>query len=292
MSFLRTVSVAGAVGALAVLTLGAAQGSASEIVDRSTSNQTLKVDRNGTALVSYATPDGTDHHVLYWGAVDWTAKFQRDYSGGWGSKRADWKHFTNVCRPYTGPALPLVVAACDAPDGSHWALQNWARLWRNYGGHDAKMELHLSHWTGDIGVLDIRTDWFYNGRWQHLYGTFTYHGQPVFGTKHTRTGVPLDDQGRNVYVDYHADGIWQRENSFLTHPYTGGFCYLFSRHAGRVGRGDAYRATTIGPGVTPIVRAEFAPPAPFDKATEAQANADELSLLSHDGQPDPACRIH
>src|SRR5579862_3313332 len=102
MSFLRSVSVAGAVGALALLTLGAAGGSASMIVDRSTSNQTLEVDRNGTALVSYTTPDGTDHHVLYWGAVDWEGRFQRDYSGGWGSKRADWKHFTNACRPYTG----------------------------------------------------------------------------------------------------------------------------------------------------------------------------------------------
>jgi hypothetical protein len=292
MSFLRSVSVAGAVGVLALVTLGAAQGSASMIVDRSTSNQTLKVDRNGTALVSYTTPDGTDHHVLYWGAVDWDGRFQRDYSGGWGSKRADWKHFTNVCRPYTGPALELMVAACDAPDGSHWALQSWARLWRNYGGHDAKMELHLSHWTGDIGVLDIRTDWGYNGRWQHLYGTFTYHGVPVFGDKATRTGVPLDDRGRNIYVDYHASGIWQRENSFLTHRHTGGFCYLFSRHAGRVGNGDAYRATTIGPGVTPIVRVQFAPPAPFNKATDEQANADQRSLLSYNGQPDPRCKIN
>ena len=137
------------------------------------------------------------------------------------------------------------------PDGSHWALQRWPRLWANYGGHSGDAELHVSHWTGSVGVLDIHTDWGYHGRWRHLYGTFTYHGKPVFGLDYTPQGVPLDAQGRNVYVDYHADGIWQRENSFLTHEDTGGFCYLFSRHDGRVGNGNLYRATAIGPGREP-----------------------------------------
>jgi hypothetical protein len=293
MRLLRPLTAAGlAAAACALLGPLAAPSSASMIVDRTTTDQTLQVDRNGTALVTYKTQDGTVHHVLYWGAVDWSAKFQRDYSGGWGSHRADWKTFKNVCQPYTGPELPLEVASCDAPDGSHWALQAWARLWRNYGGRSAKEELHVSHWTGDIGALDIRTDWGYHGRFQHLYGTFAYHGVAVFGDKHTPSGVPLDSQGRNIYLDYHTNGVWQRENSFLTHPKTGGFCYLFGHHAGRLGNGDAYRATVIGPGVSPIVRLEFGPPGPYSEDSDAQANADQRDLLSVDGHPDGRCVIN
>ena len=38
-----------------------------------------------------------------------------------------------------------MIAACDAPDGSHWALQQWARLWKNYGGDRApERALHLA----------------------------------------------------------------------------------------------------------------------------------------------------
>jgi hypothetical protein len=294
MSPTRRRRIAVATAALLAACTAAAQPSpASMIVDRDTSGATLEIDRTGkTALVTYRTPDGTVHHVLYWGAVNWGLKFARDYSGGWGSHHADWQTFADACRPYTGPALDLAVAACDAPDGSYWALQDWPRLWRNYGGRSAKTELHVSHWTGDIGTLDVRTDWGYHGRFQHLYGTFTFHGIPVFGVHHTLQGVPLDALGRNIYLDYHANGVWQRENSFLTHPVTGGFCYLFGHHAHRIGNGDAYRATVMGPGVTPIVRLQFAPPPPYDPATDAAANADEAQMLSVNGRPDPACVIN
>ena len=101
------------------------------------------------------TVHGVQRHVLYWGAVDWATKFNRDYSGGWKSKVADYKRFTNSCKPYTGPPLAFMVAACDAPDGSHWALQQWSRLWKNYGGDSAPAELYISHWRGDIGDLTI-----------------------------------------------------------------------------------------------------------------------------------------
>jgi hypothetical protein len=273
------------VAALAV-GLATTDARASEIVGRNVYAPTLAVDRSGTALVTFKVAGGGLRHVLYWGGADWTDELHRDYSGGWKSKKADWKRFTNACRPYTGPEIPLLVTACTMPDGSHWALQKWARLWANYGGHAAQMELHVSHWTGDIGVLDIQTDWGYHGMWRHLWGTFSYHGKAVFGTKHTITGVPLDKQGRNVYVDYHKDGVWQRENSFLTHDYKGlaNFCYLFSRHAGRVGNGDAYRATAIGPGVSPIVRTTFAAPGTYDEAADAQANATQRQLFGGDSR--------
>jgi hypothetical protein len=275
----------------AVLALVATTGAnASEIVGRNVYAPKLQVDRNGTALVTYRVAGGGLRHVLYWDGVDWTDEFKRDYSGGWKSHRADWKHFHDVCGAYSGPAVPLAVTTCTMPDGSHWALQKWARLWANYGGHAAAMELHVSHWTGDVGVLDIHTDWGYHGMWRHLWGTFSYHGKAVFGLHHTAAGVPTDKQGRNVYVDYHQNGMWQRENGFLTHDYQGlaNFCYLFSRHAGRVGNGDQYRATAIGPGVSPIVRSQFAPPGEYDEAADARANAQQRELFGGDRR----CKIN
>jgi hypothetical protein len=100
--------------------------------------------------------------------------------------------------------------------------------------------------------------------------------------------VPRDARGRNVYVDYHANGIWQRENSFLTHEDTGGFCYLFSRHEGRVGNGNLYRATAIGPGVSPIVRVQFAPPGAYSPQADAAANREQRAILKND----PRCKIN
>jgi hypothetical protein len=249
--------------------------SAAEIVDRNVTSPELRVNAKGdVALVTYRVK-GKLHHVLYWGARNWADKFLRDYSGGWKSRVADWKQFPNNCRPYTGPAIELVVASCDAPDGSHWALQKWARLWNNYGGDKAPVELYISHWTGEIGNLTVQTDWGYHGKHEHLWGSFQFHGKPVFGNKWTLTGVPLDKAGRNVYVDYADGGTWKRENSFLTHKGTGGFCYLFGTQGGRNAGVEAptYRATVIGPGVSPLVRDQFAPPPPFDPAVDAQANA-------------------
>ena len=83
-----------------------------------------------------------------------------------------------------------MVAACDAPDGSHWALQQWSRLWKNYGGDRAPAELYISHWRGDIGELKIHTDYSYHGKHQHLWGSFTFHSKPVFGTSRRSRACP------------------------------------------------------------------------------------------------------
>jgi hypothetical protein len=276
---------------LAVLALPAAAGAA-EIVDRSVASPELSVNRSNVALVTY-TVHGVKRHVLYWGAVDWANRFKRDYSGGWKSKVADYRRFSNSCKPYTGPELAFVVVACDAPDGSHWALQQWSRLWKNYGGDKAPAELYISHWRGNVGELNISTDYSYHGKHQHLWGSFTFHHKPVFGLKHTLQGVPSDKQGRNVYVDYLTGPTWRRVNSFLTHPHTAGFCYTFANHPANSsawngqGTGNAYRATAIGPGVSPLVQTHFAPPLPYNTATDDQANADQKELLGND----PRCRI-
>jgi hypothetical protein len=276
---------------LAVLALPAFAGAA-EIVDRNVAAPALRVNSKNVALVTYSAK-GITRHVLYWGAVNWAVKFKRDYSGGWKSKIADYKAFGNSCKPYTGPPLALMIAACDAPDGSHWALQQWQRLWRNYGGDKAKNELYISHWRGDTGELLIETDYSYHGKHQHLWGKFTFHGKPVFGTKWTRAGVPLDKQGRNIYIDFLTGPQWHRVNSFLTHPPTAGFCYTFATHPASSaawngqGTGDAYRATAIGPGVTPLVQTHFAPPGPYETASDDAANAAQKELLGGDSR----CRI-
>ena len=175
------------------------------------------------------------------------------------------------------------LAACKAPDGSYWALQRWQRLKPNYGGKTAGWELRLSHWSGPLPVLEVWTDWAYR-RFDHLYGRYSYQGRPVHGFRVTPQGSPLDDYGRNLYVDtldsrYGAG--WRRENSFLAQRPNGAFCYGFYPHGGRPpGRGTQYRATVIGPGVAPDVMWRANAPGPFNAARERQANAHQRQIFA------------
>jgi hypothetical protein len=149
----------------------------------------------------------------------------------------------------------------------------------NYGvtanAQQSVWELRLSHWTGDLPVLTINTDWSWH-QWDHLFGTFTYKGQAVFGYKATPGGNPLDTFGRNIYVDTYDSAYgtgWRRENSFLTHTNTGAFCYSVNPHASHpAGKGTEYRATVEGPGVTPDVMWHGASPGSYDKAADSVAN--------------------
>ena len=131
--------------------------------------------------------------------------FKLDYSGGWGTYKKDvWKTFANTCAKYTGPPLAWHVTSCTARDGSHWALQSWQRMLPNYGlvpsPKQAVWELRLSHWTGDLPALTVNTNWAYR-KFDHLFGTFIYDGNPVHGFASTSVGNPLDSFGRNLYVD-------------------------------------------------------------------------------------------
>ena len=274
----------------AVCAVGVLPGSAaaSELIDRNATGVRLAVNDNGEALVTYSA-SGKLHRVLAWGAVNAIApttaraqvKFRLDYSGGWGARRtAVWKAFGNECRPYSGPRLQWLVAACTAPDGSHWALQSWQRALPNYGvaptATQAGQELRLSHWTGELAKLEVTMNWAYR-RYDHLFGRFTYLGNPVHGFRSTSAGVPLDSFGRNLYVDTYDSAYgrgWKRENSFLTHRGTGAFCYGFFAHGSRpAGNGERYRATIIGPGVTPDVYWEGASPGVYDHALDLLLNA-------------------
>lgn len=279
----------------------ASSAGASQLIDRNAHGVKLEVNAKGEALLSY-TAGGKLKHVLAWGAENAIAPtkarpqvaFKLDYAGGWGKYHSDyWKTFKNTCATYDGPQLAWFVTACTATDGSHWALQAWQRMLPNYGltpaPSQAVWELRLSHWTGDLPVLTIATDWSWH-QWDHLFGTFSYGGSPVFGFRSTPAGNPLDTFGRNVYVDTYDSAYgagWKRENSFLTHTGTGAFCYSVNPHGSHpAGKGTKYRATVEGPGVTPDVMWEGLAPGAYDKQADLAAN-DEITQLG-----DKQCRAN
>jgi hypothetical protein len=238
-----------------------ATASASEMITRNATHVRLAVNRNNVALLNYRA-GGRQHHTLAWGAINARTptrginqvSFRLDYSGGWGSRRKDlWRGFKNVCGRYEGPALRYVVAACTAPDGSHWAVQKWRRLLPPFGLRPTfaqrATELHLSHWSGELPEFVVKLDWVYK-RYDHLYGWLRYKGKGVYGFKASKYGSPLDRWGRNVFVDTYNSRYgrgWKRENAFLTHRGTGAFCYGFYPHRNRPqGRGSHYDPSLAG----------------------------------------------
>jgi hypothetical protein len=318
---MRLAAVIAATAAALALASGAG---ASQLIDRNARGVRLEVDARGEALISYAAA-GRVRHVLAWGAVNARqptsglrqVRFALDYAGGWGKyRRPYWSTFRNACRTYTGPALAFLVTACDAPDGSHWALQSWQTPLPDLGitpwlPAQRAWELHLSHWSGPVAKLEAWTNWIYGGRFHNVFGRMTYQGKPVYGVKSTRHGAPTDSYGRLVYLDTY-DSVyghgWRRENAFLLHHPTGIFCYGFYPfdpmryphpdgypHKLRgPGNGRRYRITVEGPGVTPDVSVvvpglhDFERDNAADVAYENQQNAILDSILNGD----KACRQH
>jgi hypothetical protein len=293
-----------------VLVLGGAYttaANASQLIDRNAYNVRLQVNAAGIAMLTYKKHgDPRTFHVLARGAINARppvagtdqVQFKLDYTGGWGFFRNAkyWKKFKNVCGPYQGDSLAWFVTGCTMPDGSNWAVQSWQRMLANYGllstGLRRAWELRLSHWNTDLPQLKINLNWSWGGRYDHLWGFYTYLGQPVYGFKATHQGRPLDRFGRNVYVDTYNSAYgngWKRENSFLTHRPTGGFCYGFSIHrkSGITGRGEKYRATVEGPGVTPDVFWTGNALGPYDPTLGASLNQQEAQELKGDRR----CRI-
>ena len=260
--------------------------SASELLARDAKDVRLMLGTDGSAYVTY-TAQGTRRTIQARGAIDArhpsTSRPQVAFRVRYGAKPPA----RNVCRGYDGPGLAWFVAGCKARDGSYWALQAWQRKLPNYGlvpnAKQAVWELRLSHWRGPLAKLEVWTDWSYGGRFHNLFGRFTYLGVPVHGFRSTTAGVPLDTYGRNLYLDTlnsaYGQG-WMRENSFLARNPGGLFCYGFFPHGSRpIGRGDRYRMTVIGPGVTPDVMWEapglpdFEPANAEHVAHEQQANS-------------------
>jgi hypothetical protein len=308
-----------AVIAVAVL---APPASASQLIDRNATGVRLKVSADGKAMLSYRAR-GRHWDVLAWGAINALhpnarrkqVQFRLDRAGGWGTFGRKLR-FRNACQPYDGPLLAHLVTACKARDGSYWAVQRWRRLLPNLGfapwtPPQRAYALHLSHWSGSTAVLEGYTDWSWNSRFHHIFGRLTYRGRPVFGFKTNRTGARLDKYGRIVYLDTfgsrHGRG-WRRENSFVTHKWTGVFCYTFRarnpRRGGYAyppgyrggargpGNGAAYRMTVEGPGVTPDVKWQGKGLPPFNPRAAAHAAHERAMNARLDQFQDRLCRKH
>lgn len=259
---------------------------------------TLQVDDRGRALVGYRKSNGALVHVLAWGAVNARERspdapqveFRLDYTGGVRSTgRAARRWFSNRCAPYDGPPLPFLVAACRAPDGSYWALQSWQRRLPMRGvapfrPGQAAPELHLSHWTGPLPVLEVSPNWTYGGTFQGLFGRLTYQGVPVFGFR-TPSSRKTDPYARFVYVDTYNSVYgpgWKHDAGKVLHLRNGAFCYSFvpqptppgypRQEVRGPGNGERHRVVVMGPGVTPVVSWEGPGLGPYDPGQDEQFN--------------------
>jgi hypothetical protein len=285
--------------------------SAAQLIDRNASNVHIATNAKGEALLTY-TKGGAAKHILIWGAINalppaaggHQAKFSLDYAGGWGKYHTQyWKAFNGGCGRYDGPAIPNMVAACKASDGSYWAAQQWPQPLPDLGFTPWTPELRaqwleVSHWSGELPALEVHMGWVYQG-FQQIFGRYTYRGQPVFGFGTTSVGAPTDNFGRLIYLDTH-DSIygsgWRRENSFVPHNPTGAFCYGFYsfdptrggyKHPSGAtekrgpGIGDMYRLTASGTGVTPNVSVTFPAIGAYDSSRSADRLASDQLLRSY-----------
>lgn len=284
--------------------------------DLSVRDPTLKVNDRGIALVEYTTAAGLRRHVLVWGAIDGIAhrsnpsvvqpKFRMDYSGGWKSRKNPdyWRSVRDGCRRYDGPALPFLVVACRASDGTYWALQAWQRNlpMRGFAAWTAKqrgVELHVSHWSGELPKLEVYRHWTYGRSTQGMFGRLLYRGRPVFGTR-TPSATVRDEWARNVSIDtFNSDygPGWKHDTAIATHPGSGGFCYSFVRQAppsgypktkpNGNGLGKRHRFSAIGPGVTPIVQAVVPRLRRYDVAAQREATRRFDEILGGDQHCSP-----
>jgi hypothetical protein len=209
-----------ALAALALVLTGHASGSVKVAGDAR--DPVLLVGGGGTAEIRWTTAGG----------VPRVAVVRPDGSIRWGRRAVA----RDVSVPATDVSLPVAVAFRRTPDGALWALQAWRRL---RGG---PVELRFSRWRGEPTVLSLEATCC---KWksERIQGTASFHGEAVFGFSATRTGVPLDTFGRNVYLDTFRDGAWRRMMGILTHRPTGFYRLWIRPHW----RGERYRGTIVGP---------------------------------------------
>ncbi len=261
---------------------------ASDLIGLDARHATLRV-HGGHALVTFAE-GGAERRVEVWGAVNARTpesglpqvRFHHDYRPA--------GRFADQCRPYDGPPLAYLVAACTAPDGSYWALQSWQRNLPHRGvapwtAEQAAPDLRISHWRGPLAAVELYTDWAFGGRAHDIFGRLRYDGAPVHGFHTTAAGAPIDAYGRSLYIDTFDSAYgpgWKRETSVVFRTPTGAFCYSFwpthdaslpGAPARPAGNGTRYRISVVGPGVTPDIVAEAADPGPYDAAAERTRDA-------------------
>lgn len=268
------------------------QAVASELIARKATNVKLEVSANGNqALLSYKA-NGRQWYVLAGGAINALTPTKGKKQVSFTLRRSTTRPaFKGSCGRLHANRVKITnqVAACTVGGVNNWAVQSWQRALPNFGvapsAFKAQPELRLSHWSGPLPNLVMKSDWSYGGKWQHIYGYLSYRGKGVYGFGSTRFGSPTDSFGRNIYLDTldSAYGTgWQRENSFLTHNPSGTFCYDFTPHRGITGAGAQYRATVIGPGVTPDMATVVSAAGAYDAAKDAAANQDQTALMPND----------
>jgi hypothetical protein len=286
------------------------QASAAQLIDRDATGVTISINTKSEALLTYRKA-GKVKHILVWGAINAAApapgqhqvKFSLDYAGGYGKYHTTyWKTFKGSCGKYDGPALPNVVAACKAFDGSYWVAQQWPQPLPDLGFTPWLPELRaqwleVSHWSGDLPTLEVHMGWVYQG-FQQLFGRYMYNGQPIYGFGTTSVGAPTDNFGRLIYLDtdnsvYGAG--WRRENSFVPHNPSGVFCYGFysfdptkggyKHPVGATARrgpgiGSQYRLTASGTGVTPNISVTVPSIGAYDASKLEERKASDALLRS------------
>jgi hypothetical protein len=285
--------------ALTLVVVAATPARASDRIGMNAAGARLAVSADGKRALVTFTAGGRTRHVLAWGAVNALppstsvpqVRFTFDWTGGWKTYgHTIWQHFGNACRPYDGPALAGLVAACRAPDGSYWALQQWQpnlphRGFAPYRPGQTDWELDISHWTGPLAQLELHADWAFGGQARNLFGRLTYDGVPVHGFHTVQgTGAPQDRYGRSLYIDTLDSAYgpgWKRETSIVFRNPTGMFCYSFwpthdtslpGTPARPAGNGAAYRIEVVGPGVTPNLDVRIGDPGNWDAGDPAKVS--------------------
>ena len=271
--------------------------SSSQLIDRNAKDIQLATNRNGEALITYRA-GGKLKHVLAWGGAQCdradtgpgdrsrSSSTTRAATGSTGATTG--RRSTTCARPTPGHRFHGRSRRASRPTARYWALQAWQRELPDLGltpqPAQAVWELRLSHWTGDLPQLDIHMDWAYR-RYDHLFGTLTYKNMPEFGFASTAGGEPLDTL-RPQHLCRHVrlcvrPGVEAREQLPRPHRQRRLLLRLLptpERKPAARGRGLRYRATVIGPGVTPDVTWEGLAPGPYDASLDAQAN-DEIRAL-------------
>ena len=217
---LRLVFLTALCAAAAAVTGVSALASVEVAVD-ARGSASLRVDAAGNAEVRWTAADGAQRSLLV---------------GRDGSLRYGGLSGGDVSHPAAGVAIPWPVAVRQTPDGSYYALQAWRRL------VSGPVELRFSRWQGEPTKLTLRAVCC---KWGHenVVGNASFHGRPIYGSKATAQGNPLDPYGRNVYLDSYRGGRWDRMMGILTNRPTGSFS-LWIRPAWA---GVQYRGTIPGP---------------------------------------------
>ena len=177
-----------------------------------------------------------------------------------------WRSFKNRCRPY-GRRLyrcssPHARPRRDVLDGAGVATAPAAPRLRSVAPHHANWEFHVAHFAGELpGSNSIPTG--RDGRWQGVFGRYSYLGQPVFGTarpqrecRKTSTAAISTSTRSTPY------GAGQAQSGILTKRHRDVLPQLRSPAAVRrlsqpvelrpAAPGERHRVTVGGPGVTPV----------------------------------------